>query len=40
MGRTVDHTGATGYTVATRVEVTDSKGATVTQTVQAAYAVR
>ena len=37
---TVDHTGATGKTVDTRVEVTDSKGATVTQVVKAAYAVR
>jgi hypothetical protein len=36
----VDHTGASGSTVATRVEVTDSKGATVSQTVQAAYGVR
>ncbi|GAB3886459.1 S8 family peptidase [Terrabacter terrigena] len=36
----VDHTGAAGRTVATRVSVTDSKGASVTQTVQAAYAVR
>ena len=37
---TVDHTGASGKTVATRVQVTDSKGATVTQIVQAAYAIR
>ena len=37
---TVDHTGASGKTVATRVEVADSKGATVTQVVKAAYAVR
>ena len=37
---TVDHTGATGKTVDTRVEVTDSKGATVTQVVKAAYAMR
>jgi subtilisin family serine protease len=36
----VDHTGASGKTVATRVEIEDSKGATVTQTVKAAYAVR
>ena len=36
----VDHTGGSGKTVATRVEVTDSKGATVTQVVKAAYAVR
>jgi hypothetical protein len=36
----VDHTGAGGKTVATRVEATDSKGATVTQVVKAAYAVR
>ncbi|WP_132189218.1 MULTISPECIES: S8 family serine peptidase [Kribbella] len=37
---TVDHTGASGKTVATRVEVADSKGATVTQVVKAAYSVR
>ena len=37
---TVDHAGAAGKTVATRVEVADSKGATVTQVVKAAYAVR
>lgn len=36
----VDHTGASGKIVATRVELTDSKGASVTQVVQAAYAVR
>ena len=36
----VDHTGASGKTVTTRVEVTDSKGASVTQVVKAAYAVR
>jgi hypothetical protein len=36
----VDHTGASGKTVATRVEIEDSKGATVKQTVQAAYAIR
>ena len=36
----VDHTGASGKTVATRVEIADSKGATVTQVVKAAYAVR
>ncbi len=37
---TVDHTGASGKTVDTRVQVTDAKGATVTQVVKAAYAVR
>jgi len=37
---TVDHTGASGKTVTTSVEVTDTKGATVTQVVKAAYAVR
>jgi hypothetical protein len=36
----VDHSGASGRTVTTRVELTDSLGATVTQVVQAAYAVR
>ena len=36
----VDHTGASGKTVTTRVEVTDRKGASVTQVVKAAYAVR
>jgi hypothetical protein len=36
----VDHTGASGKTVALRVEVTDANGAKVTQVVQAAYAVR
>jgi hypothetical protein len=35
----VDHTGGSGSTVTTRLEVTDSKGATVTQTVQGAYGV-
>ena len=37
---TVDHAGASGKTVNTRVSVTDTKGATVTQVVKAAYAVR
>jgi len=36
----VDHTGASGKTVALRVTVTDSNGATVTQVTQAAYVVR
>jgi subtilisin family serine protease len=36
----VDHSGESGKTVATRVEIEDSKGATVKQTVMAAYAVR
>jgi hypothetical protein len=37
---TVDHTGASGKTVALHVELTDSTGAKVTQVVNAAYAVR
>ncbi|WP_076260254.1 S8 family peptidase [Intrasporangium flavum] len=36
----VDHTGASGKTVALRVTVTDVTGATVTQVTQAAYVVR
>lgn len=37
---TVDHTGASGKTVALRLELTDGNGNKVTQVVQAAYAVR
>ncbi|MER5733077.1 S8 family serine peptidase [Streptomyces sp. NPDC002138] len=36
----VDHTGATGKPVSLKVELTDAKGATVTQTVARAYDVR
>ena len=37
---TVDHTGASGKSVALRVELTDSHGNKVTQVVKAAYAIR